>query len=823
MKKFFAILSCLACVASNQTYKANSVENTKPVLPCDLSVHISKNGHERWKYFDKDINFTSNRNPLGGGYDKEGELRISLDFYYQNTEYSLSEQEYRHIDLFQLNGETQYFLGDSPYKRNVDLEKKVISLGDGVYAIENIKTKTIYFYKLQKGTIQSLGKLELDKQYYYVDAIWIAKSWIEIILEGPGYKANYLYNITTGQSFDFYAGHYFDINNDRLIDGRVIFSLATGKVIADVSRFFNYSNTDKIVTYSQIFGDGDYYYIISPSPLSHDFRTTKITIDGEYVSSCNIVLPKEVISIMTTCHILKFNGDYATCEYNGRGRYNYCLFDPDTGEVLYRLDEEDWYGIKNFDLEGNRLFVWSDEGLMLFDTNTRKIIKSASCPDKKKFFSFVYDNNIWAVIPDINNPEKAILEEFGPKMDVTWSTQITKCENYNFYDKNKMLIGTLPKDGQISFSYFDMEKLEQGQENVASLEFHPKKTFMYGNMSYFLGDKTFVCLNSMTGHELWRYDNDFSKDYKDSLEIYACGKSVFIAKRSGNIEVAWLDAVSGRMVQKIAYKGEAYIEPGSEYLILRNEKKIHVVENYGVRYNMDGTFIELEDEFLTFAKYDVNNKYWLYKRNLKTREDTKIQYFEKEFSRIYSYGDVVITDTGIFSPDGKYLQRYFGPFEKKTSNIFSLKDTSPKKLGDGVYCQILPCSTFSIKRTGSSSFLISNTSDKTFSGKGYLTGWGKNGSPPLLAAANGNQIDISLEPGESKEFSFPEPQPETAILYEDQKEGDDCFALIIESNGLLDIEKSTLSEYDGIPRPLFDGTPVALDQQKAIVVTVWGR
>jgi hypothetical protein len=45
----------------------------------------------------------------------------------------------------------------------------------------------------------------------------------------------------------------------------------------------------------------------------------------------------------------------------------------------------------------------------------------------------------------------------------------------------------------------------------------------------------------------------------------------------------------------------------------------------------------------------------------------------------------------------------------------------------------------------------------------------------------------------------------------------------VESNGLMDREKSVLSEYDKDPRPLFDGTPVALDWQKAIVVTVWGR
>ena len=47
------------------------------------------------------------------------------------------------------------------------------------------------------------------------------------------------------------------------------------------------------------------------------------------------------------------------------------------------------------------------------------------------------------------------------------------------------------------------------------------------------------------------------------------------------------------------------------------------------------------------------------------------------------------------------------------------------------------------------------------------------------------------------------------------------FALVIESNGLLDTRNSELSDFDKDGRPLFDGFPISYDQQKSVVVTVW--
>ena len=112
--------------------------------------------------------------------------------------------------------------------------------------------------------------------------------------------------------------------------------------------------------------------------------------------------------------------------------------------------------------------------------------------------------------------------------------------------------------------------------------------------------------------------------------------------------------------------------------------------------------------------------------------------------------------------------------------------------------------------------------DLVLKGEVYLVSWGDDGKAPLFAKLNEPRHKLGpLLPGMLQEITFRLPEP--PLLENNQKGEGKYFALVVESNGLMDRDKSVLSEYDKDPRPLFDGTPVALDQQKAIVVTVWGR
>jgi len=147
--------------------------------------------------------------------------------------------------------------------------------------------------------------------------------------------------------------------------------------------------------------------------------------------------------------------------------------------------------------------------------------------------------------------------------------------------------------------------------------------------------------------------------------------------------------------------------------------------------------------------------------------------------------------------------------------------------------KLSPCPSFSVKKNGKTTsgdnkvnFEFRNTRedgrDLVLKGEVYLVSWGDDGKAPVFAKLNEPKHKLGpLLPGMSQEISF--KIPELPLLENNQKGEGKYFALVVESNGLMDREKSVLSEYDKDPRPLFDGTPVALDQQKAIVVTVWGR
>nr|HPL90160.1 hypothetical protein [Caldisericia bacterium] len=151
----------------------------------------------------------------------------------------------------------------------------------------------------------------------------------------------------------------------------------------------------------------------------------------------------------------------------------------------------------------------------------------------------------------------------------------------------------------------------------------------------------------------------------------------------------------------------------------------------------------------------------------------------------------------------------------------------------GKTVKLSPCPSFSVKRNGKTtsgdnevSFEFKNTRedgrDLVLKGEVYLVSWGDDGKAPVFAKLNEPRHKLGpLLPGMSQEITFKVPEP--PLLENNQKGEGKYFALVVESNGLLDTKNSVLSDFDKDPRPLFDGTPVALDQQKAIVVTVWGR
>jgi len=199
------------------------------------------------------------------------------------------------------------------------------------------------------------------------------------------------------------------------------------------------------------------------------------------------------------------------------------------------------------------------------------------------------------------------------------------------------------------------------------------------------------------------------------------------------------------------------------------------------------------------------------------------------------FSNYIISNSGMIDMDKKeVVQRLFSYDPSKNTPFIFNDEMLLTCLGNTV--KLSPCPSFSVKRTGEDgdgkdgagevSFEFKNTRedgrDLVLKGEVHLVSWGDDGKAPVFAKLNEPRHKLGpLLPGMLQEITFKLPEP--PLLENNQKGEGKYFALVVESNGLLDTKNSILSDFDKDPRPLFDGTPVALDQQKAIAVTVWGR
>jgi len=218
-------------------------------------------------------------------------------------------------------------------------------------------------------------------------------------------------------------------------------------------------------------------------------------------------------------------------------------------------------------------------------------------------------------------------------------------------------------------------------------------------------------------------------------------------------------------------------------------------------------------------------------------EFKKIATIKNHMGRSLKIGNILVSGEFMADIDKGEIVQEMLPYYSTTENSITTLNNKVIISKDGGYSIFSPCPSFSVKRTGKGggngkdgagevSFEFKNTRedgrDLVLKGEVYLVSWGDDGKAPVFAKLNESRHKLGpLLPGMLQEITFRLPEP--PLLENNQKGEGKYFALVVESNGLMDREKSVLSEYDKDPRPLFDGTPVALDQQKAIVVTVWGR
>ncbi len=245
---------------------------------------------------------------------------------------------------------------------------------------------------------------------------------------------------------------------------------------------------------------------------------------------------------------------------------------------------------------------------------------------------------------------------------------------------------------------------------------------------------------------------------------------------------------------------------------------------------LDGRFAGMEGRKI--VSFWQNNLHTL---DVDSGEKTSTTMTEGLYDLDSQYVNGFITNYGrIMSANGSYLQRNLLGM---LNDIYKSDKTDPYSLvtkNNGLLMQLSPCPSFSIKQTKPESgankesvtfeFAMTRTDGlaDVWKGEACLVAWGDDGKAPVFAKLNEPRHKLGpLLPGMSQEISFKIPEP--PLLENNQKGEGRYFALVVESNGLLDTKSSILSDFDKDPRPLFDGTPVALDQQKAIAVTVWGK
>ncbi len=241
-------------------------------------------------------------------------------------------------------------------------------------------------------------------------------------------------------------------------------------------------------------------------------------------------------------------------------------------------------------------------------------------------------------------------------------------------------------------------------------------------------------------------------------------------------------------------------------------------------YEFEGTPCFVDGEIFIYAS--GNTTYFL---DLETGEKTDnggVFAVTQDFSKLgglYLSGQTIIDSKGI-------------PIQKLNLSQTAISENQlfyDNESYLSFFSTLEPCPTFSIKRIENSdddkiSFEIEYTRNDGITtpleGQAYLIPWKYD----LILARNSKKVQLEpMLPGMKQNISFEPADSNSAIFAPSlssetntEDEGNH-FALIIESNGMLDVANSELSEIDDRVRPLFDGTPVSFEEQKAVVLTVW--
>jgi len=656
------------------------------------------------------------------------------------------------------------------------------------------------------------------------------------------------------------------------INGKVI---ATNLFVVNADDFVRYDllgMKDTPVEKTEVFCiKKDYIECITREPdLSHTIR--RFDFQGNKVDEIPIdMLPQEDLESVS-----KFDAILGTVDdkvfYCGGGT-TYKLFDM-TKKVLFEMT-----GLKATFFPGDEsCFIRTSNGIFELDTNTGDVVREFvigsssletsmlemdTCKQTIRpqhaystdtFTASVLDSHF-----NILSSPTTIIENDADKFYSDGNSIISVNSKYNRSDKTtKVVIKRQPIGSyKSSFSYEHIfeEKLRSIEDWCcdSGIIYIPTETNNYISIDTRTGDVEEVVFESLEVFEKALYSNKIVAN--DSC-LFLVSSRIDYSKKEITDQVIVIDKFTDTLVGTHSMTQsfqnglkKDIVKTTDSHLILGRAGKTAVYNSTNCKFSMiDGYLKDISGGVVWFANVDgILSSY-----DLKTEETTTFGLnVSNEETPITISGDRVYVGGRVYNLSGDYIQNTgikvgesqdSSPSEDESRfEILNSYFDTPTR----AYVKLKECPTFSIRQVDTTidsiEFEIKRTDDifTPFSGYATIFAWNigsQESAVPNPISKTVATVDLnSLPPGGTQRISFDLTNidsnkvnsestylnPEVKYANSENPTGIKYFALVVQSGGLLDVANSELSDIDELKRPLFDGEIMNLDEQKAIVLTLW--
>lgn len=669
-------------------------------------------------------------------------------------------------------------------------------------------------------------------------------------------------NTTSGFSMEVLSRRYFTFDNINLWDIKSGWVDCVKDIVGGFSpktyyrsgNIYNRLNDSFMFRYKKPefndFGflaiqDDDFIFLSRDVSIDKKFRIgeiVKLDFRGEVVKRWKTDFFEPYMDSFH-CMYIRDNQAMIYCESKKSPR-NYRLFNLDTGEVVWNFGlTAEMNGRFNFE---NGIFYTQSSYLaarvkpdgtktyVYFPGNPQYITLDNNLYYLKGIPSSDPDNLQCRLVRLEKNKqiETDLIVQASPNYSINsntvvgWTKQDIAVKNKKLYQPYKYCIQKLTETG---FSVPIFKTVEFPNEADISLDFENLKAAQFISPDKViitnLENKSEKELNTFGPNDTYRnhsvrsiiirgnllalyklyYETD---DVVDYVDIYDLGKSKWVlhdkvpkAKLYTRLN---LMLEGSRQSKNLCFAGNTLIawRDDSTYIEL-----INLIEMTSVRADSTTAVQYINDRLYCKSglKFIILNPSTLEQKTY----DIKYCRFEPLFNLwLEEYGPNQIYKGGLLP------QRYMGiAYSHRIGDWYS---KYPFSSYDGDFVKLESCPTFSIKRTSNNEFQIKNTSpncDTPLNANVYLVTWSDDWCPAYWQARN---VVGKVENQKLDEQSIIKI-PDIDLIRSGR------FALVIESNGLLDTSNSELSDFDKGGRPLFDGIPISCSLQKSVVVTVWDK